>query len=134
MSLLTFERRGESLLPFAQFTLRMLRSLTLVLGILAVSLCLGILGYHYIQGLAWVDALLNASMILSGMGPVDAPKATPAKIFASLYALFSGVVFISTAGIIFAPVAHRMLHWFHLESQENAEKEKEELKRSSGEG
>ncbi|HEY2933635.1 MAG TPA: hypothetical protein VGK99_18010 [Acidobacteriota bacterium] len=122
MKWVEFERRGEHLLPVDQFTLRLLRYFGVVVVVLANSLLLGILGYHYIQGLAWVDALLNASMILGGMGPVDLPTRTSAKLFASFYALFSGVVFITTAGIMFAPMAHRLLHWFHVENQEEIEK------------
>ena len=84
-------------------------------AIVAVSLTLGILGYHFVAGLSWIDALLNASMILTGMGPVDVLRTEAAKLFASFYALFSGVVFLVTASILVAPIAHRLLHRFHLE-------------------
>ena len=79
------------------------------------SWALGTAGYHLVAGLPWVDAFLNAAMILSGMGPVDRLETTPAKLFAALYALFSGVVFIGVMGVLLAPWAHRTLHRFHAE-------------------
>jgi hypothetical protein len=82
------------------------------------SLGLGVLGYRYTAGLSWIDALLNASMILTGMGPVARLNSTGAKLFASGYALFSGVVFIASMGFVIAPIAHRLLHRFHLESEQ----------------
>ena len=88
-------------------------------AIVAVSLTLGILGYHFVAGLSWIDALLNASMILTGMGPVDVLRSDTAKLFASFYALFAGVVFLVTASILVAPIAHRLLHRLHLEEQED---------------
>ena len=87
----------------------------LALCILGFSLGLGIAGYHYLGGLNWIDALLNASMILTGMGPVDVLRGNAAKLFASFYALFSGIVFLGVASILVAPFAHRFLHKFHLE-------------------
>ena len=95
--------------------MRVARSLALALVVIAFALGAGVLGYHYIAGFAWVDSLLNASMILSGMGPVGDFKNDTGKVFASLYALFSGLIFITITGIIVAPVAHRLLHWFHVE-------------------
>lgn len=121
--MLKFERRGDPLLPIEDFILRLIRTLGVAVGFILVSLSVGILGYHYIQGLGWLDALLNASMILSGMGPVDPPREAAGKWFASFYALFSGVAFITTAGIVFAPVAHRLIHWFHIEESEGASDE-----------
>ena len=94
---------------------RRLRSLRVAAGILLPSLGLGILGYHWFGNLPWIDALLNASMILTGMGPVDPMRTVTGKLFASCYALFSGIVFITTAGVLLAPVVHRILHKFHLE-------------------
>ena len=87
-------------------------------AVIGASLFLGILGYHLICGFGWVDSLLNASMILSGMGPVGDLKTDGAKIFASAYALFSGVVFISATGILLSPVFHRVLHRFHIEEKD----------------
>ena len=81
-----------------------------------VSLAVGMCGYHFLEKLPWIDALLNASMILGGMGPVDPVKSAAGKIFASLYALYSGLAIISVAGLLLAPVVHRLLHKFHVES------------------
>lgn len=86
------------------------------MGILLVSLLIGIIGYRVSEQMPWLDALLNAAMILGGMGPVTPLETAGGKIFASLYALFSGVVFIAVMGLVFAPFAHRLLHYFHLET------------------
>ena len=117
-----FEHRHEPLLPLRAFVLRVARSFALALCIVAFALGMGVLGYHYVAGFAWVDSLLNASMILSGMGPVGDFKNDTGKVFASFYALFSGLVFITTAGIIVTPVAHRLLHWFHIEEETRRQK------------
>jgi hypothetical protein len=101
--------------PHRPFYHRFLLALALSSGLIATSLGIGILGYHLIAGFGWVDAILNASMILSGMGPVAPLTTDAAKLFASAYALFSGVVFISSTGILLTPVFHRVLHRFHLE-------------------
>jgi hypothetical protein len=119
-----FERRHEPLLPFRKFVLRVARSILVALCIVAFALGLGILGYHSIAGFGWVDSLLNASMILSGMGPVGDFRNDAGKVFASFYALFSGLVFITVAGIIVTPVAHRLLHWFHIEEEGKGRKSK----------
>ena len=89
-------------------------AMLLMLGVLFM----GMAGYHWLAGLHWVDALLNASMILGGMGPVNLLTNTAAKVFASAYALFSGLVFIAIMGILFAPMVHRLLHTFHMEDDE----------------
>jgi len=111
-----FEPRTQRLLPRKVFVFRVLRSLALALAILGVSLGLGVFGYHLCAGLSWLDSLLNASMILSGMGPVNELDTVAGKLFASFYALFSGVVFITAVALLLAPVFHRFLHKFHLES------------------
>ncbi len=111
----TFESRHEKLLPFHKFVGRVLRALLLAIIILLVGLGLGILGYHYVAGFPWIDALLNASMILTGMGPVGQLNTVGAKLFASAYALFSGLVFITVMAVVLAPLFHRMIHKFHLE-------------------
>ena len=116
--MLRFERRGEPLAHPIVFLLRMLRSLSLAGAIIFGSLFLGMIGYHAIAGLPWIDALLNASMILSGMGPVDSLSTPQAKLFASFYALYSGVVFLVAAGVFVAPAVHRLLHHLHLEQDE----------------
>lgn len=82
-------------------------------AIISSWLLVGVLGYHHLARLAWIDALLNASMIMSGMGPVDRIEGHPAKVFASVYAILSGVIFLSTAAILVAPLVHRLLHHFH---------------------
>jgi hypothetical protein len=110
-----FERKTEKLLPWPKFVGRIALSFLLAWGIVGVALTLGVLGYHFIARLAWIDAVLNAAMILTGMGPVDPMKDTPSKVFASAYALFSGVVFLSSIGIVLSPIFHRILHKFHLE-------------------
>ena len=93
---------------------------------------MGICGYHYIEGIPWVDSLLNASMILGGMGPVDSLHTTAGKLFASFYALYSGLLLISLAGLMLAPVVHRLLHKFHIEIG-NAEDAKAKGGKSAGE-
>jgi hypothetical protein len=94
----------------------MARWIALAATILLGSLMVGVLGYHYLERLPWIDALLNASMIAGGMGPVDPVKTTAGKLFASFYALYSGLAIISAAGVLFAPVFHRFMHHFHVET------------------
>ena len=84
-------------------------------GLVAVAVALGTSGYRILAGLPWIDAFLNASMILSGMGPVDRLPTSGAKLFAALYALFSGLVFVAVMGITLGPWVHRLFHWVHLE-------------------
>ncbi len=113
-----YEHRTQPLLPRRKFLRRLAKHGLVATGVVAVSLGLGILGYHFAAGLSWIDALLNAAMILTGEGPVDAMRTQAAKLFASLYSLFAGVVFLAIAGILMAPVAHRLLHRLHLDVQE----------------
>jgi hypothetical protein len=110
-----FERRHEPLVPFAAFVRRIVQSVSLAMFIIAIALGIGILGYRLLEDLPWVDAILNASMILGGMGPVNELHTTAAKLFASAYALFSGLIFVVVTGIVIAPILHRFFHWFHLE-------------------
>lgn len=84
-------------------------------GLVSGSLALGMLGYHFLAGLSWLDALVNASMILTGMGPVNEMTTVAAKLFASFYALFSGVAFLTIVAVLLAPAVHRFLHRFHLD-------------------
>jgi hypothetical protein len=112
------ERRRQPLAPYPVFLRRMALCLAMVLAVLSVALGIGVLGYHAIAGLAWIDALLNAAMILTGMGPVDQLHTDGAKLFASAYALFSGIVFITVMGLLIGPVAHRVLHRFHIDDED----------------
>jgi hypothetical protein len=109
-----FEHHRQPLLPRADFLRRLLLHGLAGLLVMAGSLGLGVLGYRLTGGMPWLDALLNASMILSGMGPVDAMTSAGGKLFASFYALFSGIVFLAVASLVLAPVAHRILHRLHL--------------------
>jgi len=113
-----FESRHQALLPRRLFLLRLLVCTSLAAGLMGVSLAIGILGYHALAGLPWIDALLNAAMILGGMGPVDTLHGSGAKLFASGYALYSGMVLIATIGIALGPIVHRMLHRFHVDDQD----------------
>ncbi|MCE9605780.1 MAG: hypothetical protein K8U03_12870 [Planctomycetia bacterium] len=114
-----FEHKSEPLLSRYRFMGRMLRSLGITYGIGIVSLVLGAVGYCYFGELAWLDGLLNASMILTGMGPVDPMRTDGGKLFASLYALYSGIAFLSIMAVITAPIFHRILHRFHLEEDDD---------------
>jgi len=118
-----FESRHEPILPTRIFIRRLLACLGLALIIIFVALSIGTCGYHFIAGLPWIDALLNAAMILTGMGPVDVLRSNHAKLFASAYALFSGVVFISLMGLLLSPIAHRVLHKFHLSEEDMNDEE-----------
>ncbi len=113
-----FEHRGERPLSRRSFRRRMIRCGFIATGITLSALCIGIAGYHWIGGLGWIDSFLNAAMILGGMGPVDAMTSAAGKIFSGCYALFSGLVFIALAGFLVAPVAHRILHRFHYETDD----------------
>jgi hypothetical protein len=110
-----FEHRTQPLLSRRQFLLRLARSIGLSLALVAGSLLIGIAGYRLLEGLSWIDAFLNASMLLGGMGPVNPPVSFGGKLFAGLYALYCGLVVILIAGLLLAPVAHRVLHKFHLQ-------------------
>jgi hypothetical protein len=112
------ETPSERLLPIGQFLPRLWRSSRPAAVIVAGSLGIGILGYHHFEHLSWLDSLLNASMILSSMGPVTPLQTDGGKWFASFYALFSGVAFITVISIVSVPIAHRLLHQFHLERDE----------------
>ena len=109
-----YEHNTDRLLSREKFAVRVMRHAALAILILVFSLGLGVVGYHVTDGYPWLDSLLNASMILGGMGPVDKITSDSGKLFASFYALFSGIVFIGIAGIIVAPLAHRVLHKLHL--------------------
>jgi hypothetical protein len=114
-----FEGRGEPLISTRAFALRLARSLALTMSIAAVSLLIGAVGYRLAGDLPWVDAFLNASMILTGMGPVDHMTTTPGKLFAAGYALYSGIAFISMVGVLVVPVIHRVVHRFHVDTDDD---------------
>jgi hypothetical protein len=114
-----FEPRGRPLASRWAFAGRLFRHGVIATLVVAVALGIGVLGYHYFEDLSWLDALENASMILGGMGPVSEMRSDAGKLFASAYALFCGLVFIGVMGIVLAPVAHRLLHAFHLEEDED---------------
>lgn len=113
-----FESRTEPLAPRHIFLRRAVKYFGLAFVVIGVALAIGVLGYHFIAEFSWIDSLLNASMILGGMGPVGDLPSDEAKLFASFYALFSGLVFISVMGIVLAPAAHRALHLFHLDEED----------------
>ena len=110
-----FEHRTEPLLSGHRFFWRVVGFLALSAASIGVALGIGVLGYHYLGGLAWIDALVNASMILGGMGPVDPITTHVGKLFVSAYALFSGLLFIGAASLVLAPFIHRIMHTIHLE-------------------
>ena len=112
-----FEHHTKPLLPRREYYRRIVRNIGLGAMVVAVSLGIGMVGYHGFEKLPWIDAFLNAAMILSGMGPVATLQTDAGKLFAGGYALFSGIALISIVGIIFAPVVHRFLHKFHLEDE-----------------
>jgi len=113
-----FESKTQELIPLPRFARRVALSLALAGAVLAAGLSIEVMGYHFIAGFAWIDSFLEASMILTGMGPVGALNSNAAKIFSSLYALFSGVVFLSVMAITISPVLHRILHKFHVDDDE----------------
>ena len=109
-----YEHHKQPLAKRSVFAKRLALNGTVGLLLLAFSLGIGVLGYHFLEGLSWIDSLLNASMILGGMGPVDPLQTEAGKIFASFYALYSGVVLLAAVGILAAPIFHRFMHRFHL--------------------
>ncbi len=112
-----FERYSQPVLPFDKWLMRVCRSFWLAAIVAGVALLVGILGYHTLGGLNWVDSILEASMILGGMGPIAPLTTTGVKLFASAYALFSGLVLIGVTGVLLAPWLHRMLHYLHYDGK-----------------
>ena len=108
-----YETRSQPVVSRARFTARMVRHAAAAAAIVAGSLFMGMAGYHFFEGLSWLDAFVDASMILGGMGPVHNPQYSSGKLFAGLYALYSGLVFLVTVGVVLAPILHRALHKFH---------------------
>lgn len=114
----TYEQRAEKLAPRSVFIKRIVGSIGIALVVIGVGLLLGILGYHFIAGFNWIDSLLEASMILGGMGPVRELPNDNSKLFASVYALFSGLIVIALMGIMLSPVVHRVMHKFHVDEED----------------
>lgn len=110
---MVYERKDQRPLARAHFARRLGLHVVLALGVVAVSLGIGMVGYAVFEHLPWLDAFLNAAMLLGGMGPVDLPKTEAGKLFAGCYALYAGLVFIATAALVLTPVLHRLLHRFH---------------------
>src|SRR6266508_924536 len=119
-----FEPRHHGLASRRVFFRRVARNTVVAVAMIVVSLGIGMEGYHHFEHLSWLDSLLNASMILSSMGPVTPVQTDAGKLFASFYALFSGIWFLTVAGVLFAPVTHRFLHRFHLENEPRDHNEK----------
>jgi hypothetical protein len=113
-----FEHHSEPLLPRRLFVIRLMRHAALATAVIISALAIGMLGYHCLEGLSWLDSFLNAAMILGGMGPVNELHFSSTKLFAGFYALFSGLAFIAVVGIIILPLAHRFLHTLHLDSRQ----------------
>lgn len=113
-----YENRDDKLITRFAFIARLLHSLFVVCLFISVALGAGMLGYRSLEGMSWTDSFLNAAMILGGMGPVDAMKSEGGKIFAGIYALFSGLAFLVMAGFLFGPMAHRILHSFHYDADQ----------------
>jgi hypothetical protein len=122
-----FESHDRPLLPRRQFYRRQMRYAAFAAILVFGAWLVGILGYRVTEGMGWMDAILNAAMILGGMGPVDQLHTDAGKLFASFYALFAGIVFLVSVGVLIAPIFHRLLHSFHIQTQqdENADDEEE---------
>lgn len=115
-----FEHRNQPLASQAVFARRMARFIITAMVIMLGSLLLGVLGYRFFEGLSWLDSLLNASMLLGGMGPIGPLQTVAGKLFASFYAIYSGMIILVAAGVMVTPILHRVLHHFHLEIEEEA--------------
>ncbi|MBS1764972.1 MAG: hypothetical protein JSS90_08415 [Bacteroidetes bacterium] len=113
-----YEHKSSPLVSYEVFKKRVIKNTFMALIMLMFSLFMGMVGYHFLDNLSWVDSLLDASMILTGMGPVHEMTNTASKLFASFYALYSGVAFLTTIAVFLAPVIHRFMHRFHLEEKE----------------
>ena len=115
-----YEHHQTPLLPRRVFYRRVVRHAVIAVAILLAALGVGMVGYHHFEGVTWIDAYVDAAMILSGMGPLGDLHTDGGKIFAGCYALFSGVVFLSTIGVFLAPIVHRLFHKFHMAEERSA--------------
>ncbi len=111
-----FERHHEKILPINKFLIRVIKYGLVSIGIILISLLIGMVGYHTFEGLSWIDAFLNSAMLMGGMGPVAVLKTEAGKVFAGVYALYCGMVLLIAVAIFAAPIFHRFLHHFHLEA------------------
>jgi hypothetical protein len=130
-SFLRYEHKGEPVVSREVFLRRLGRNALVALSIIGVSLIAGIFGYRTLEGMAWIDAFLESAMLLGGMGPIHAPMTPAGKIFAGVYALYSGILVIGTAGIILAPIFHRVLHSLHVEDDEDEKKDEKTTTRKA---
>ncbi len=112
-----FEHHHENLLPRKKFLIRLIKYAFISIGVIAFSLIIGMIGYHQLEGLSWIDSFLNAAMLMGGMGPVNVLHTQTGKAFAGIYALYCGMVLLIAVGILAAPIVHRFLHHFHLENE-----------------
>jgi uncharacterized membrane protein YiaA len=119
-----FEHRSKPLLPRSEFIKRMFFFALLSAGFVTFSLFMGMLGYRVFENFSWVDAFVNAAMLMGGMGPVSELRTDAGKIFAGIYSMYCGLVFIIAVGFLIAPVFHRFLHRFHLEMDETISQKK----------
>ena len=118
-----FEHVTKPILPRPQFVSRLMRAVLLGLAMISISLAIGMAGYlYFFPKLDWADAFVNAAMILSGMGPLAIPETTGAKIFSGCYAIYSGLMLVMSAGVVFAPLVHRFLHKLHADEEDVREK------------
>lgn len=118
---------NQNILKPRDFFFRQLKYSIIAVSMIIVSLALGITGYHFIAKLSFIDSFYNSSMILTGMGPVDKMDTNASKIFSSIYALFSGIAFLSTVAVFFAPIAHRLLHLLHVDTDDEEEGKKNKV-------
>ncbi len=114
-----YEPHYQKPIPRRHFVRRLIIHFAGALSLILFSLFLGMIGYHYYEELPWLDSFLNSAMLLGGMGPIESPQTDGGKLFAGLYALYAGLIFLITAGLIVAPALHRMLHLFHWEDKKN---------------
>ena len=123
-----YESKSQDLVPARQFFGRLLASFGLALLVTVVSLLVGMWGYCSLEGMSAIDGFLNAAMILSGMGPMAVPETTGAKIFSGCYAIYSGLMLVMSAGVVFAPLVHRFLHKLHADEDDVRERSKRNAK------
>lgn len=120
MRLFRFEHRDAPLAPHRVFFGRLARSVTFALAMIGAALAIGMVGYRLTEGMDWLDAYLNATMLLGGMGPVDALHTDAGKFFAGSYALFCGLLIVIASGVVLAPILHRIMHAFHVSDDDAA--------------